>query len=89
MLNNSGESGHPCLVLILGGMYWGPAPAGSRDTLRMNGVGERDKSKGERKRLIFLGLHRKPIKSLTRDLLCSRRLQAPSRWGEDAGRLPG
>ena len=36
---------------------------------------------------MFLGLHRKPIKSLTRDLLCPRRPQAPSRWGEDAEHL--
>ena len=36
----------------------------------------------ERRRLIFLGLHRKPIKPLTQGLLCSRRPQAPSRWGE-------
>ena len=46
----------------------GPAPAGSRDTLRMNSIGERE-SKGERKRLIFLGLHRKPIKPLTQDFV--------------------
>ena len=43
-----------------------------------------DKKVKERKRLIFLGLHRKPIKPLTWDLLCSRRPQAPSQWGEDA-----
>ena len=61
--------------------YRGPAPAGSRHTLRMNGIGERVK------RLIVLGLHRKPIKPLTRDLLCSRRSQAPSRRSEDAERL--
>ena len=41
----------------------------------------------ERKRLIFLGLHRKPVKPLTRGLLCSRRPQVPSRWGEGAERL--
>ena len=52
----------------------------------MNGIGERE-SKGEKKRLIFLGLHRKPIKPLTWDLLCSRRPQAPSQRAEDAGRL--
>ena len=46
------------------------------------------KNKRERKRLIFLGLHRKPIKPLTQDLLCSRRPQVPSQWGEDAERLP-
>ena len=40
--------------------------------------------------MTFLGLHRKPIKLLARNLLCSRRLQAPSRWGEDSGcPLPG
>ena len=44
-------------------------------------------SKGERKRLIFLGLHRKPIKSLTQGLLCSRRPQALSLWGEGTERL--
>ena len=43
--------------------------------------------KVERKRLIFLGLCRKPIKSLARGLLFSRRPQAPSRWGEGAERL--
>ena len=53
--------------------YWGPAPAGSRGTLRRDSVGEReterermnvaDKNVEERKRLIFLGLHRKPIKT--------------------------
>ena len=32
---------------------------------------------------MFLGLHRRPIKPLTWDLLCSRRPQVPSRWGED------
>ena len=64
----------------------GPAPAGSRDTLRMNGVGKRE-SKGEIKRLIFLGLHRKPIKPLTWDFLCSRRPQAPSRWSENTERF--
>ena len=64
----------------------GSSPAGSRDTLRVNGIGERE-SKGERKRPIFLGLHRKPIKPLTWDLPCSWRPQAPSRWGEDAERL--
>jgi len=42
------------------------------------------KVKGERKRLDLLGLHRKPIKLPTPNLLCSWRPQAPSRWGEDA-----
>ena len=40
----------------------------------------------ERKRLISLGLRRGPIKSLTQDLHCSRRHQAPSRGGL---RIPG
>ena len=43
-------------------MCRGPAPARSRDSLRMNGVGERE-TKGEKKRLIFLGLHRKANKA--------------------------
>ena len=43
--------------------------------------------KGERKTLIFLGLHRKPIKPLAQGLLCSRRPQAPSRWDEGAETL--
>ena len=47
----------------------------------------REKSKGEKKRLIFPGLHRKPIRSLTRDLLCSQRPHAPSEWSEDAEHL--
>ena len=67
-------------------MCQGPAPAGFRDTLRMNSVGKRE-SKGEKKRLIFLGIHRKPIMPLTWDLLCSWRPQAPSRWSEDEERL--
>ena len=62
-------------------MCQGPASAEARDTLRMNSISERDESKGERKRLIFLCLHRKPIYPLTRDLLCSQRPQVPSRWG--------
>ena len=45
------------------------------------------KKKIERKRLIFLGLRRKPIKPLAWGLLCSRRPQAPSRWGEGAEHL--
>ena len=44
-------------------------------------------SKGERRRLIFLGLHRKTIKPLSWDLLCSWRPQAPSGRSEDAERL--
>ena len=67
-------------------MCQGPAPAGSRDILGMNGVSERER-KGEKKRLIFPGLHRKPIRSLTRDLLCSQRPHAPSEWSEDAEHL--
>ena len=38
----------------------------------------------ERKRLIFLGLHRKPIKPQRRDLHCSGRPQAPSWIAEGA-----
>ena len=34
--------------------------------------------------MIFLGLHRKPIKHLVQGLLCSRRPHAPSPWGEGA-----
>jgi len=60
-----------------------PSRIPSRDTLRMNGISKRE-SKGERKRLIFLGLHRKPIKPLTRDLLCSWRPQVPVRWSENS-----
>ena len=37
--------------------------------------------------MIFLGLHNKPIGSQTRDLLCSRRPQAPSCPSEYAERL--
>ena len=62
-------------------MCQGPAPAGSRDILGMNGVSERE-SKREKKRLIFLCLKRKPIKPLTRDFL-----QASSPWSEDTERL--
>ena len=40
-----------------------------------------DKKVKERKKLISLGLHRGPIKSLTQDLHLSRRHQAPSRGG--------
>ena len=46
-----------------------------------------DKKVKERKRLIFLGLQRKPIKPLARGLLCSQRPQVPSRWGEGSERL--
>ena len=88
--------------------YRGPAPAGSRGTLRRDGVGERERErqrqrererermnvavkKVERKRLIFLGLHRKPIKhlhgtcsvheGLRRPLALRRRRREPSREG--------
>ena len=43
--------------------------------------GVNDKKVKERKRLISLGLHRGPIKSLTQDLHRSQRHQAPSRGG--------
>ena len=46
-----------------------------------------DKKVKERKRLIFLGLRRKPVKPLAQGLLCSRRPQAPSRWGEGTEHL--
>ena len=58
----------------------GPAPTGSRETLRRNGVGEendveRDKERmlqirkqRREKRLIFLDLHRKPIKPRDKEL---------------------
>ena len=36
--------------------------------------------------MIFLDKHRKPVKLLARNLLCSWRPQAPSQWGEDARR---
>ena len=56
-----------------------------------DGQGDKEsKKKGRERGLIFLGLHRKPIKLLAWNLLCSRRPQAPSQWGEDAGcLLPG
>ena len=71
---------------------WGPAPAGSRDTFRMMASAREKelKVKGRERCLIFLGLHRKPIKLLTWNLLCSRRPQVPSWWDEDTGcPLPG
>ena len=80
---------------------WGPAPAGSRETQKRNGIGdwfrERegknvvDKKTEERKRLIFLGLHRKPIK--LRDKKFALFTEATgalpvSRGNEDTERLP-
>ena len=56
----------------------GPEPGGPESTT---------KKVKERKRLIFLGLHRKPVKLLIRGLLCSWRPQTPSRWGEGAEHL--
>ena len=50
-------------------------------------VSAREKSEGEKKRLIFPGLHRKPIRPLAWDLLCSQRSHVPSEWSEDAERL--
>ena len=55
---------------------WGPAPAGSRGTLRMTASAIR-KVKGDRKRL--------DLPWFTWNLLRSWRPQAPSWWGEDAG----
>ena len=46
-----------------------------------------DKKVKERKRLIFLGLRRKPRKPLARGSLSSWRPQAPSRCGEGTQRL--
>ena len=43
-----------------------------------------DKKVKERRRLIFLGLRRKPIKPLAQGVLCLRRPQVPSWWGEGA-----
>ena len=69
--------------------YRGPAPAGSRDTLRMNGVGirkEREREK-ERKEVDIPWFTQKANKAPARDLLWSRRPQAPSGWGEGAAHL--
>ena len=52
----------------------------------LGGPESTDKKVKERKRLIFLGLRRKPIKPLAWGLLCSWRPQAPSRWGEGTER---
>ena len=46
------------------GECWGPAPAGSRGTLRMMASAIRKVKRGRERGLIFLGLHRKPIKLL-------------------------
>ena len=92
---------HRTIQLQFPWRYWlgycqGPAPAGSKGTLRKDGVGkendlEKDKERirkkidkkiEERKRLILLCLHRKPLKSQDKDLLCSCRLQAPSQSPE-------
>ena len=81
--------------------HWGPACEGSRETQRRNGVSDRfrerqgknveDKKIEERKRLTFLGLHRKPIK--LRDKKFALFTEATgallvSRGSEDAERLP-
>ena len=67
----------------------GSSPSRIQGIPQDDGVSDKE-SKGRERGLIFLGLHRKPIKLLTQNLLCSRRLQAPSRWGEDTGcTLPG
>ena len=55
--------------------------------LEPGGLELTDKKVKERKRLIFLGLRRKPIKPLARGFLCSWRPQMPSQWGEGAERL--
>ena len=61
-----------------GEMGW--ARETERDRERMNVA---VKKVEERTRLIFLGLHRKPIKPL-HGSCCSLRPQAPSQWGEGA-----
>ena len=53
----------------------------------LGGPESTDKKVKERKRLIFLGLRRKPIKPLAWGLLFSWRPQAPSRWGEGTEHL--
>ena len=55
----------------------GPEPGGPKSTQK----------NVERKRLIFYGLRRKPVKPLAWGLLCSRRPQAPSQCGERAESL--
>ena len=75
-------------------MAIGPLPGSSPSRIQGypqdDGIGDKESKKGRERGLIFLGLHRKPIKLLARNLLYSRRPQAPSWWGEDAGRpLPG
>ena len=55
--------------------------------LELGGPESTDKKVKERKRLIFLGLRRKPVKPLAWGLLFSWRPQAPSRWGEGTERL--
>ena len=62
----------------------GPAPAGSRDTLRMNGVGKRDESKRREKKADIPWFTQKANKAPARDLFCSRRPQVPSRIEEGA-----
>ena len=60
------------------GSFNEPEPGGPEST---------GKKVKERKRLIFLGLCRKPTKPLAQGLLCSRRPQVPSRWGEGTEHL--
>ena len=55
----------------------GPEPGGPKST----------EKNVERKRLIFYGLRRKPVKPLAWGLLCSRRPEAPSQWGEGTEHL--
>ena len=73
----------PCVPRFWSGCHLlrsfnGPEPGAPESMIR---------NKGERKRLIFTGLCRKPTKSLTRGLLCSWRPQEPSWWGEGAEHL--
>ena len=69
----------------------GSSPSRIQGYPQDDGIGDKEsKKKGRERGLIFLSLHRKPIKLLAQNLLCSWRLQAPSGWGEDAGcPLPG
>ena len=55
--------------------------------LEPGGPESTDKKVKERRRLTFLGLRRKPIRPLAQGVLCLRRPQVPSRWGEGVERL--
>ena len=55
--------------------------------LEPGGPESTDKKVKQRRRLTFLGLRRKPIRPLAQGVLCLRRPQVPSRWGEGVERL--